>query len=144
MFETDYNKLHAKMFGDLGTKVAGLGIEKGLNVVTPDSSLAQNAIQVAASSGQTSFKTNLENALAAQATLTSDAIMSLANNINENVNYGAECLEKVRRVNPRARNPKVSEKELEVMAKEMINDDIDIKRREWADSCADSQGTAGR
>ena len=134
MFETDYNKVHAKMFGDLGAKVAGLGIEKGLNVVTPDSSLAQNAIQVAASSGQTSFKTNLENALAAQATLTSDAIMSLANNINENVNYGAECLEKVRRVNPRARNPKVSEKELEVMAKEMINADIDIKRREWADT----------
>ena len=96
LFETDYNKVHAKMFGDLGAKVAGLGIEKGLNVVTPDSSLAQNAIQVAASSGQTSFKTNLENALAAQATLTSDAIMSLANNINENVNYGAECLEKVR------------------------------------------------
>jgi hypothetical protein len=93
------------MFGDLGAKVAGLGIEKGLNVVTPDSSGAQNAIQVAASSGQPSFKTNLENALAAQATLTSNAIMSLANSINENVNYGAECLEKLKRVNARCEGP---------------------------------------
>lgn len=130
--ERDHNKVHAKVFGDLGAQVAGLGIDKALKVVAPKPNTAQNAIQLAASSGQTSFKANLENAMTQEAKLTSDAIMSLANSITENSNYGAECLQKLRRVEPRARDPKLTEKQLEPMAKDMIVRDIDAQRQKWA------------
>jgi hypothetical protein len=131
--EPNHDKVWAKIFGDLGKQVAGLGIDKALKVVTPNSREAQNAIQSAASSGQTSFKTRLENALEAEAGITSDAIMSLANSIAENDNYGAECLEKLKRLNPNAFNSKVTEKQRELLAKKMIRDDIDRQRQLWAD-----------
>jgi len=136
LFEKSYDQVAAKVFGDLGGQVLGLGIDKALKVVSPGPTRAENAVQVAASSPRASFKTNLENALAAEATLTSNAIMSLANSINENVSYGAECLQRLRRVNPRARDlggTKKDLQELEVLAKKMITDDIDTKRREWTD-----------
>ncbi len=135
-YEYKHDEAHAKVFGDVGAQVLGLGIDKALKVAVPDPANAAHAVQIAASSTRASFKTNLENALAAEATLTSNAIMSLANSINENRNYGAECLERLRRVNPRARQlggTKKDQQELEVMATKMITDDIDTKRREWAD-----------
>jgi hypothetical protein len=133
IFEKSYDEVAAKVFGDLGSQVLGLGIDKALKVAAPSPMRAANAVQIAVSQPRASFKTNLENALAAEATLTSDAIMSLANSINENVTYGADCLQKLKKTNPRAREPGVTARELEVMAKTMITDDIDAKRREWAD-----------
>jgi hypothetical protein len=131
--EPNHDKVWAKIFGDMGKQVAGFGIDKALKVVTPNSVSAQNAIQSAASSGQTSFRTRLENALAAEAGMTSDAIMSLANSIAENANYGAECLQRLKRLHPSAFNSKVTEKHRELLAKKMIRDDIDRQRQEWAD-----------
>lgn len=135
-YEFKHNEVHAKVFGDLGAQVLGLGIDKALKVAAPDLKLGEKAVEIAAASTRASFKTNLENALAAEATLTSNAIMSLANSVNENNNYGAECLQRLRRVDPRARDlggTKKDQQELEVLAKKMITDDIDTKRREWAD-----------
>ena len=133
LFEVDHDKVWAKVFGDLGKEVAGLGIDAALKVVTPDSSAAKNAIQSAAISNQVSFKTSLENAMLAEADLTIKAIMSVAMSINANSSYGAECLQKLKRLNPRLKNPKVSEDELEPMAKAMIRNDINKQRQEWAD-----------
>ena len=133
LFEVDHDKVWAKVFGDLGKEVAGLGIDAALKVVTPDSSAAKNAIQSAAISNQVSFKTSLENAMLAEADLTIKAILSVAISINANSSYGAECLQKLKRLNPRLKNPKVSEDELEPMAKAMIRNDINKQRQEWAD-----------
>ena len=44
LFEVDHDKVWAKVFGDLGKEVAGLGIDAALKVVTPDSSAAKTAI----------------------------------------------------------------------------------------------------
>ena len=133
VLELDHNKVWAKVFGDLGKQIAGLGVDAAHKVVTPDSNPAQNAIQTAANSSQSSFKTNLENAMLAEADLTIKAILSLAMSINEDSGYGAKCLEKLKRLNPRAKNPKASENELELLAKQMIRSDLNKQRQQWAD-----------
>lgn len=130
--DTDHDKVWAKMFGDLGKQVVGLGIDKALKVVAPSSDSAQKALQSVATADQVSFKTSLENALLAEADLTVKAIMSLALSILENPSYGAECLERLRRLDARARDPRVTESQLELMAKEMIRNDLNNHRRKWA------------
>ena len=133
LYVLGHDPVWAQVFGQVGQQIAGFGIDKAIKVVTPDSNGAQTAIQDAASSDQGSFKTRLENALLAEADLTSKAIMSVAMGVHENENYGAECLEKLKKVNPQAKQPKVNEKDLERMAKAMIKDDINKQRQEWAD-----------
>jgi hypothetical protein len=88
--------------------------------------------RAAAMSDWVSFKTNLENALLTEADLTSNAIMSLAMSIHENNDYGAQCLTKLKRTNAAANKPKISERELEILAKQMIREDINKQRQEWA------------
>lgn len=128
-----HDEVWAKVFGDLGKQIGGLGIDAVHKVTTPNSNPAQTAIQNAANSSQSSFKTNLENAMLAEADLTIKAIMSVAMTINENSNYGAECLQKLKRITPLATAPKTTEKELELMAKAMIRSDINTQREKWAD-----------
>jgi len=131
--ESDYDKVHAKVFGDLGKQILGLGIDKVLKVVKPDTQDARNAVDAAAKSVESSFKSQLENAMRKQAEITSNAIMSLAMSINENSSYGAECLAKLRKENRRAQDPKVPEKELETLAKQMIRSDVNRHRAKWAE-----------
>ncbi len=133
LFENNHDKVWAKVFGDLGKQVTGLGIDKALNVVTPSSGTAVNAVHVAATADETTFKSRLENAMLKEAERTSNAIMSLALSINLDFFYGAECLEKLRKLNPRVRAGIVSELELELLAKTMITYDIDQLRKKWAD-----------
>jgi len=128
----DYDKVWAKVYGDLGKQVTGLGIEKGLKVATASSAVARNAVQSVAMSDETSFKTRLENAMLESARLTSDAIMSLAMSINQNSTYGVECLEKLRKENPHARMLQEPDRELENLAKTMIRNNIDERRQIWA------------
>src|SRR5690349_7972775 len=118
MIDKDHDKVWAKVFGDLGKQAAGWGIDKALKVVTPQSGAAMNAVESAAASDRGSFKSRLENAMLEQSRRTSDAIMSVAMSINENSDYGAECLQRLKRNNARARDPKVPEKELEALAKQ--------------------------
>jgi hypothetical protein len=127
-----HNEVHAKIFGDLGSQVVGLGIDKALKVTAPKPDAAKNKVDVAAMSTPESFKTNLENALLAEADLTSKAIMSLAMSILENQDYGVQCLAKLRRINSGANRKDITEHELEAMAKKMIREDINKQRDQWA------------
>jgi hypothetical protein len=134
VLELDHDKVWAKVFGDLGKQVTGWGTDKALKVVTPPSGAAQNAIVTAASSPDLgSFRTRLENALLAEADLTSKAILNLGWSIHDSSDYGAECLQNLKRANPRARDPKVGDRELLDLAKQMISADIDAQRKKWAD-----------
>jgi hypothetical protein len=135
VLELDHDKVWAKVFGDLGKEVVGLGVKTVHKVVTPPSQAAKDAIQLAAKSDQTSFKTNLENAMLAEADLTIKAILSVATDINENSIYGAQCLAKLKQNNPRLNAPgaRVKDDELERLAKQMIREDINKQRQKWAD-----------
>src|SRR5262249_8751435 len=120
-----------KVFGELGQKIVGLGIEKILDVVRPKAEDAKNAVARAAeSSDLRSFKTKLENAMLEEADLTMGQIMSLAMSILNNPTYGQECLQKLDRLYPSAKrmNPRMRED----MAKKMIRDDINEQRDRWA------------
>ena len=134
LFEHDHDKAHAKVFGDLGAQIAGLGIDKALKVVIPNDQkrIAQNAVQVASTSGPANFRARLENAMKQEAKITSDAIENLAKSIHQHSSYGAECLEKLKRVNAESRKPTITKQELERLAKDLIDGDIDKLRRQWA------------
>ncbi len=110
----------------------GIGIDSTLQVMKPHTISGKRAVESAAESGEVSFKTRLENAMLSQAQLTSDAIMSVAMSIDENSEYGAQFLERLRRRNPHARAGKMSDPELEIVAKAMIQEDINEHRRKWA------------
>jgi hypothetical protein len=133
LFEQGHNQVHAKIFGDLGAQVAGFGIDKALKVIVPNPANATSKVDAAAMSPRASFKTSLENALLAEADLTSKAIMSLAMSILQNQDYGAECLARLKRVSAAANKKDITERELETLAKQMIREDINKQRQEWAD-----------
>src|SRR5262249_47790602 len=119
-----HDHVWAHVFGDVGKEVTGWGIDRAIKVATPKPSIGIKAVESAATADEASFKTRLENAMLQEASLTSNAIMSVAIGINANDNYGSECLQKLKRVNARARDPKVGEKELEFLAKQMIREDM--------------------
>lgn len=132
IFEKDHDKVYAKIFGDMGSHVVGIGIDKGLKATFASSEDAKAKIDAVGVSSAESFKTNLENALLAEADLTIKAIMSLAMSILQNQDYGAECLAKLKRVDPTANRKDIKERDLEMLAKQMIRRDIDRQRKEWA------------
>jgi hypothetical protein len=133
--EMDHDKVMAKVYGDLGKEVVGLGIKGALKVATPDFAKAKSAVTLAESSTNiTSFRTNLENSLLEQSRVTTKAMRSLAMSILEDPDYGHDCLEKLSGqyqgyVNPSGSNVGT----LRSLAKGMIRADIDKIRQQWAD-----------
>src|SRR5262249_50415072 len=123
-----------QVYGDLGKNIAGLGTDKLIQVAIPDTKDAMNKMKsVADADNHTSFKSRLENAMLASAQVTTDAIMSVGMAIHENNDYGSDCLKKLKRVNARARDRNVGEKELQSLAQKMIREDINAMRQKWAD-----------
>jgi hypothetical protein len=122
-----------QVYGDLGKTITGLGMDKAIQVLTSDYKAARDANQkVATADNHQSFKTLLENAMLANARLTSDAIMSVGMGIHQNIDYGSDCLKKLRRIDSRARDRKVNDRDLQLMAMDMINKDVDALRQQWA------------
>jgi hypothetical protein len=132
--ETHFNEVHAKVIGDLGGQVTGMGINGIISVASPDLSAAKNAqAAVTLAPDMKSFKKRLGDAFVEQAKATRGAILSLSGSIASNPNWGFECLDKLYKQYQGHVNPQRSEKAtIQNLAYSMIRQDVDRMRERWA------------
>lgn len=126
---TDHSKIAAKVFGDLGKEVTGLGVDYAINLAVAGGK-AKTDVGAAAAAGMTSFKSQLANALSEEAELRTRAIMGLAISILQDQRYGAAALQRLYKKRHDARRMRLAEQER--LGKEMILNDINDFRHKWA------------
>jgi len=95
---SDYSKVHAKVFGDTGSMVVGFSVMLPLQKSQPTPATAELA--AAASTGLSSFRTQLKRQLLKESKPMSNAIMQLALDVRHNPVFGARVVEEIHRLIP--------------------------------------------